>query len=180
MERGAKNRADKGIEGSVRRKNLIGNLSRGAKECKQDGAAAFYIETFALLAVFTAVTVLLVNGFLLAGKLSREAGVLSGAVHLAENAAEMVAASDSGEMLFGLLNEAGNASVLEAAEGGLGNVYRAEYDSDTMPESGGIFYADVSWIPDQDGLVRSTIDVYWNNGAEPVYTLELAVYGKLE
>lgn len=141
-----------------------------------DRGIAFYIETLALLTVFTAVIVVLVNSFFSAGRLSRKATVLSKAVHLAESAAEMVSSSESGDMLFGLLDENGNASVLETADGVSGSVYRAKYDEDLVPAADGIFYVDVSWAPEEGGLVRSTIDVYSGDGTEPVYALELAAY----
>ncbi len=136
---------------------------------------AFYIETLALLVVFTAVTAVLATGFLLAGKLSQKAAVLTKAVHLAENAAEMASASTSGEMLFRLLDE-GNACVLTEAADVSRSTYRAKYDADMAPAADGIFSLDISWMPEEDGLTKSAIAVYWDDGTEPVYTLELALY----
>lgn len=155
-----------------RDKNLIGNPGISKAAWRQDGTTVLFIETLALLAIFIIVTVILVNGFLFAGKLSKDAESLSKAVHLAENTAEMVSASKSGEMLFSLLNENGNASVLEQG----GGVYRAMYDADMNPAADGIFYADVSWAPEQNSLVRSTVNIYRKDGAEPIYSLDLAVY----
>lgn len=144
---------------------------------KVNRASAFYIETLALLAVFAMVTVILVKGFVLADRLSRKAEALSKAVHLAENAAEMAAASDSGEMFLDLLNENGNACALEAADA-LCSAYRAEYDAEMMPAKEGAFRLEVSRSLEQGGLVRSAIKVYWDDAAEPVYALDLAVYAK--
>lgn len=146
-------------------------MGKGAKNRR-----LIYIEILALLAVFTAVMVVLVNGFLSAGRLSREATVLSKAVHLAENAAEIALASESGEMLFGLLDENGNACALEGTDDASRSVYRAKYDADMMPAPDGIFAVDVSWMPGEGGMARSTVNVYCNGGAEPVYALELAAY----
>lgn len=133
---------------------------------------AFYIETFALFAVFAAAAVVLARGFVLAGKLSRDARALSNAVHLAENAAEMASASESGEMLFGLLNENGNVGEIE--EG----VYRARYDADMLPSADGIYSVDVSWNKEEGRLVKCAISVYQNGEAEPLYALDLTLYDK--
>lgn len=157
-----------------RAKNLIRNSGSCRTARRQDGTTVLFIETLALLAIFTIVTVILMKGFLFAGKLSKNAESLSKAVHLAENAAEMVSASESGERLFSLLNENGNARVSEQTDDSC--VYRAEYDADMKPSADGIFYADVSWTPRQDGLVRSTVNIYRKDETEPIYSLDLAVY----
>ena len=146
------------------------------KMSKADRGIAFYIEALALLTVFTAVIVVLMNGFSSARKLSTKAAVLSKAVHLAENAAEMASSSKSGEMLFDLLNENGNASALEEAGDDLRSIYRAKYDEDMMPEADGTFCVDVSWMPEAGGMAKSEISVYWNGSTEPVYALELGIY----
>jgi len=176
MGKNTENGMDKGIDSGMRRKDLVRNLSHSQKGWSRDGTTAFYIETLAILVVFTIVTVVLVNGFVLARKLSREAGVLTDAVHLAENAAEMAAASDSGEMLFEMLDEAGNAFVLDQENRTDGSVYCAEYDSYRMPAADGIYHVNVSWLPQEDGLVRSVVEVYWDKETEPVYRLETAIY----
>ncbi len=159
-----------------RSKNLIKNLKSSRTGQKRDGTTAFFIETLMLFTVFTVVTVVLMKGFSFAGKLSRDAESLSKAAHLAEAAAEMVSASESGETLLSLLNENGNASVLEQAADASYSVYRAKYDADMRPSADGIFYADVSWKPGQDGLVRSTVNIYRSGETEALYSLDLAVY----
>lgn len=141
---------------------------------KANRSTVFYIEVFALLAVFVAVIVVLMNGFSSAERLSREAAALSCAVHLAENAAEMASASKSGDMLFNLLDENGNAFVLE--EGVSRSIYRARYDEDMMPAADGIFCVDVSWLLEDGGMAKSAVAVYLNGGDEPVYELELGIY----
>lgn len=141
-----------------------------------DKHIAFYIETLVLLAVFALVAVVLAKGFLLAERLSKEAEELSKAVHLAENAAEMAAASKSGETLFELLNEKENAYVLKESDDGLHNVYRANYDTDMMPAKDGIFYVEISWDAEKKNLAKSTVSVCRSDRKEPLYTLDLAVY----
>lgn len=178
MENNTEKNTDRDMKKRRRYKSLVRNLKRGPKKRKKDGTAAFYIETLVLLALFTVIAVVLVNGFLAARRLSMEAEMLSGAVHLAENAAEMAAASDSGEMLLSLLDENGNACVLEQADSAGRSVYRAKYDADRMPAANGIFYVDVSWVPEKDGLVKCTVAVYRDNRADPLYTLNTAVYRK--
>ncbi len=170
------NGAEKDIARIAGRKNPIRDLGNSQAAQKPNAAMTLFIETLALLAVFTVVTVVLVKGFLFAGKLSREAGSLSKAVHLAENAAEMVSASKSGEMLFSLLNENGNAHISGQTDDSC--IYRASYDADMNPAAGGVFYAEVSWEPGQNGLVKSTVTVYRNDEAEALYSLDLAVYAK--
>ena len=157
-----------------RSKNAIRNLGNTRTAWKQNSMTILFIETLTLLVIFTIVIIALMKGFLFAGKLSREADSLSKAVHLAENAAEMVSASESGETLLSLLNENGNAYVLKQTDDIC--IYRAAYDTDMNPASGGTFYADVSWKPGQDGLVKSTVAVYRNNEKEPIYSLDLTVY----
>lgn len=170
------NGAGKDIARIAGRKNPIRALGNSQTAQKPNAATALFIETLALLAVFTVVAIVLVKGFLFAGMLSREAASLSNAVHLAENAAEMVSASKSGEMLFSLLNENGNARISEQT--GDSCVYRASYDANMNPAAGGVFYAEVSWVLGQDGLVKSTVAIYRNNEAEALYSLDLAVYVK--
>lgn len=147
-----------------------------ADKAGRSPAFYIYIEAFALLAVFVATIALLMKGFSSAERLSRDAEVLSKAAHLAENAAEMASASDSGEMLLALLDENGNAFALEEADNALRSICRARYDEDMMPAADGIFCVDVSWIQNDDGMAKSEINVYWNGGINPVYALELAIY----
>lgn len=137
---------------------------------------AFYIETLVLIAAFIVVILVLARVFALAGRQSEQAQILTRAVRLAENAAEAVAASDSGEALAALLDENGN--VCETAGYG-GTAYRAKYDRDMRSAPEGDFWVDVTWQPQRSGagtFVQSTVYVYWNGGEEPVYTLETAVY----
>lgn len=176
MDMGMDRDVDTGGRPDGRRKSLVKKLSRGAGRQGLDGTGAFYIETLVLLAVFTIVTVVLVRAFVLSRELSAEAGVLTKAVHLAENAAEAVAASDSGEMLFALLNEAGNVQVLEGTDQASGRIYRAAYDADGKPDAGGVFWVEVSWVQKEGGLVESEVKVYWEDVTDPVYTLETAVF----
>lgn len=176
MGKSIENRVEKNISHAISRRNPIRDLGNSLATQKPNTAAVFFIETLALLAVFTIITVVLVKGFLFAEKLSRNAESLSKAVHLAENTAEMVSASESGEMLFSLLDENGNAYVSEQAEDSSYNVYRAVYDADMNPAVDGVFYVDVSWIPTQNNLVQSTVSVFRNDATEALYSLDLAVY----
>ena len=65
----------------------------------------------------TGVILVLTRIFAFSGELSGRAGRLNRAVHLAENAAEAVAASDSLDMLCALLEENGNARDVPGGEG---------------------------------------------------------------
>ena len=137
---------------------------------------AFYIETLILAVVFIIVILVLTRVFAMSGQLSANARILTNGVHLAENAAEAVAGADSPQKLLELLDENGNAQALEGRET---IVLRARYDGDGKPAADGNFWVDVSWTPEEEsegGLVGSSITVFWNNGAETVYTLDTAVY----
>ena len=161
---------------NIRRRMPIKNLKNRLMQKRQNTAAAFFIKMLSLLAVFTIVTIIVWRSFLFAGKLSKEAEVLSKAVHLAENTAEIVSISKSREMLFSLLNENGNACALEQEADVLYGVYCVAYDNDMNPAANGIFCVDVSWIPARNGLVRSVVNVYWNDNSEALYSLDLLVY----
>ncbi len=121
----------------------------------------FYMETLILVIVFTVVIVILTKIFAVSGELSRKAGILTSAVHLAENAAEAVAASDSAETLLGFLDENGNAGMKE--EGGSA-VLQAWYDEkmNPVPESEAGIRVEISWVREgDDSMVQSAIAVYW-------------------
>lgn len=176
MEKDTRNSMDKNISLAIWCRMRTKNFGNRRTEQVQNIAAAFFIKMLLRLVVFTIVTIILSRGFLFAEKLSREAELLSKAVHLAENTAEIVSISESGEMLFSLLNENENVCVLEQEADVLYDVYRVTYDGDMNPAANGIFCVDVSWIPGHNGLVRSTVSVYWIDNPEALYSLDLSVY----
>ncbi len=137
---------------------------------------AFYMEILVLVAVFTVVMLILTRVFALSGRQSAEAGVLTKAVHLAENTAEAVAAADSEEGFLALFGADGSVSTRD--ENGH-RIYEARYNDEMEPAAEGSFLVRVEWLP-EDGaggeLVKSTITVYWKGGEEPVYTLETGVF----
>ena len=123
---------------------------------------------------FIFVMLVLMRVFTLAGRMGSQAKVLTCAVHLAENAAEAVAASDSEEALFTFLDEDGIGHVF-AQETEKGILFRAQYDEKMQPAPEGSFWVDVSWEPQGGGeLVESGITVYWNG--DEIYALDTAVY----
>lgn len=145
---------------------------------------AFYIETLILVAVFILVILVLTKVFAWSGRLGERAEILTGAVHLAENAAEAAAASESLEDLRALLDENGNAGISEDGSRETGGILQAWYDGTGNPAPEGDFRVEVSWRPAGDlaesgggeGLVECTVSVFWTEEAEPVYVLETAVY----
>lgn len=143
---------------------------------KKQHITAFYMEMLVLVAVFTVVMLILTRVFALSGRQSAEAGVLTKAVHLAENTAETVAAADSEEGFLALFGGNSGADTLE--EKGH-RIYEARYNDEMEPAAEGSFLVRVEWLP-EDGaegeLVKSRIRVYWNGGEEPVYTLETGVF----
>lgn len=136
----------------------------------------FYMETLILVAVLTGVILVLTRIFAFSGELSGRAGRLNRAVHLAENAAEAVAASDSLDMLCALLEENGNAEMSREEKEGMLQVW---YDAEMRPASGGEFRVEVSWMPEAasgGSFVESTVAVYWMEEADPLYMVDTAVY----
>lgn len=150
--------------------------SMGKDRGRKRHITSFYIETLVLVAVFLPMVLVLARVFALSGDLSGKAERLTQAVHLAENAAEAVAASESLDTLQALLEEDGNVRVSqEGAQGSL----QAWYGNGMEPVSGGEFRVEVSWLPvaaARGSFVESTVRVYWMEEAEPLYVLETAVY----
>ena len=134
----------------------------------------FYIETLILVVVLIAVILVLARVFAFSSAVSSRAEKLTRAVHLAENAAEAVAASDSLDTLGGLLGEGGNVQVSREEA-----LLRAGYDEEMRPLSGGTYRVEVNWVPEAapgGSFVESTVSVYWMEEEEPLYALETAVY----
>ncbi len=131
---------------------------------RKQGITAFYIELLVLILVFMGVIITLTRVFAFAKEESGQARVLTRAVCLAENAAELVGAAQSPQELLALLNLEDNAQ--QEADGSV----RAWFNGDMQPRWDGDFCVDVSW-QEEGGLVESEIAVYWQGGAEPVYTL---------
>lgn len=146
----------------------------GAK--KKQHITAFYMEMLVLVAVFIVVILILTKVFAMSRQQSAKAEILTNSVCLAENTAEIVAASESEETLLALLEETGNVSVLEA---GGNRIFCSRYDNEMRPAAEGSFSVEIEWTPEdakEGSFVNSTVRVYWNGGAEPVYTLETGVF----
>lgn len=151
-----------------------GSLSKD--KGKRRHVTNFYIETLILTVVLIAVILVLTKVFVFSADISGRAERLTRAVHLAENAAEAVAASDSLDSLRTLIEENGN--VQESREGENG-ILLAWYDEEMLPASGGKFRVEVSWIPKVSAggrFVESTVSVYWMEETKPLYMLETAVF----
>lgn len=133
----------------------------------KQGITAFYMEMLVLILVFTGVILTLTRMFALSKEQSTQARVLTRGVRLAENAAELLAAAESPEAFLEMLNQ-DNAQESEDA-------IRAWYNADMTPGRQGDFCVAVTW-EEQGGLAESEIAVYWQGGAEPVYTLHTAAY----
>ena len=128
----------------------------------------FYIETLLLISVFMVIVLLLTGVFGMGKNSAAGARLLTNAVCLSQNAAEAVAGSGSVEELLRQMDENGNAV-------SAGNGVEARYSLKMDPEPGGPLKVFVSWEP-QGNLVESRIEVFYRNAAEPVYTLDTAVY----
>lgn len=165
---------------------------------------AFYIEALLLTAVFAVVILTLARVFVWSGRKGRDAALLTGAVHLAENGAEAVAASRSLEQVRELLEENGNAEIVTrftesnseaavegAVEKGGADTLRVYYDDALNPVPGGAIWMDIAWMPESSGedsdgapggagLVKSVITVGRAEAEEPVYRLETEVFVGLD
>lgn len=141
---------------------------------------AFYIEALILVALLTVVVLVLTWVFAWSGRKSREAALLTEAVHLAENGAEAVASAEKIEEVRALLEENGNAEIFAgtAAESfeAASCTLRLCYDGDLKPAPQGDIWLDIQWVPEDGGFVRSIITVEQAGQAEPVYTLETGVF----
>lgn len=151
----------------------------GKKKSEKRHGTTFYIETLILAAVFAVMILTLARVFAWSGQLGRKAALLTDAVHLAENAAEMVAASRSLSELGMLLDQEGNTEILNDA--GQGEFLRVWYDEDMNPVKEGNIWVEISWTPQAasvggTGLVESRIAVYWIGEETPLYTLDTATY----
>ncbi len=105
---------------------------------------------------------------------SGDAKALTESVILAENAAEMASCSETGEELLARMNENDNAR--ELTDGAY--TVEARYNDDLMADPEGRYIVDISWEPDDTGLVKNTVLVSLEGAEEPVYTLESSVYVK--
>ena len=146
------------------------------EEGKGQHITSFYMETLVLALIFIAVILVLTKVFALSGQMSGKAKVLTNAVHLAENAAEALAASDSLEMLAVLLEEDGNVEILR--QDGQA-VLQARYDEKMKPAADGSFLVEVLWVPEagnENGLTQGVINVSREDSGEQLYMLKTAVY----
>ena len=137
---------------------------------KQSHITGFYLETLMLIVVFVLIILVLTQVFGLAQMQSTRAKQLNGAVILAQNAAEAVAASETPEELLKLLNDNDNA-VLMADTAGV----TACYDSDLNPDAEGNYRVDVTWLPEETEngiLVHSVAEVRCDDAEAPLYRLE--------
>ena len=137
---------------------------------KHSHITGFYVETLMMIVVFLLIILLLTQVFGLAQMQSTKAKRLNGAVLLAQNAAEAVAASETAEDLLALLNENDNAFPMTDTAG-----VTACYDIELNPDAGGIYRLDVTWLPEktENGtMVRSVAEVRCDEAEAPVYRLE--------
>ncbi len=140
---------------------------------KKQHITAFYMELLGMIAVFAAVILTLTQVFALSKEQSSEARVLTRAVRLAENTAELFSGSESPEEFLRLLGEESSHWLEE------GKVLEARFDSRMTASSQGDFRVTATWDR-EEGLVKSRISVYWQEEAGPVYTLDTAVFLKEE
>ena len=117
---------------------------------------AFYLETLLMILVFVAVILVLTMVFGSARVQSVQADRLTEAVNLAQSAAEAVAASDSPQMVYALLDEDGTG----------------QQNDDRITVFHEDYRIDITWVPEGE-LVTSTITV--SRDEKELYQLTTAV-----
>lgn len=117
---------------------------------------AFYLETLLMILVFVAVILVLTMVFGGARVQSVQADRLTEAVNLAQSAAEAVAASDSPQMVYALLDEDGTG----------------QQNDDRITVFHEDYRIDITWVPEGE-LVTSTITV--SRDEKELYQLTTAV-----
>ena len=139
---------------------------------KNGHITAFYLETLLLIVVFIGIILILTQVFGLGRVQSVEAGRLTEAVILAQNAAEAVSAADHPQAAAALLaQETGTWGTAVK-----GNGFSVCFDRSLRPDPEGIYTVLVSWDDEGSGLVRSQINVFYGAERNPVYTLETAAF----
>ena len=137
---------------------------------KHSHITGFYLETLMLIVVFLMIILVLTQVFGLAQMQSTKAKRLTGAVILAQNAAEAVSASRTPEDLLALLNDDNNAFPMTDTAG-----VTACYDSELNPDAGGIYRVDVTWLSEEAGdgtMIHSVAEVRCDETEAPIYRLE--------
>lgn len=143
---------------------------------KSGQLTAFYVEMLLMTVAVTVMVLLLTRFFALGRSTGSLAQSLTGAVSLAENAAEAFSAAGSPEELRELLDENGNAVLVE---GSSLPAVRAAYTPDRQPDPSGPLVLLVTWAeePSEKGILASgVITVTSDDGATELYALETAVY----
>ena len=137
---------------------------------KHGHITGFYLETLMLIVVFLVIILLLTQVFGLTQMQSTKAKRLTGAVILAQNAAEAVSASRTPEDLLALLNDDNNAFPMTDTAG-----VTARYDRDLNPDAEGIYRVDVTWLSEEAGdgtMIHSVAEVRCDETEAPIYRLE--------
>ena len=130
---------------------------------------SFYVETLILILVFVAVILTLTQVFGMAKKQSEEAKLLTGAVTLAQNAAEAFPAAESSEALLKLLDEGGNAFLDN-------DTVTASYDADMTPDPDGVLRVVVERRADSEWTASGTIRVIRGDTGLEIYSLETVAH----
>ncbi len=148
---------------------------------KKDGhITSFYIETLLLIIVFIGMILVITQIFGEARLASDRAKILTDAVTLAQNAAEDFEAADSPQTLQQLLcfDESGAqaGSDLAYPDGPQSPVLSCAFRGDMTPAVGAPYLLKLQWLPEEDGLVRAQISVYYAGQQEAVYSLETASF----
>lgn len=139
---------------------------------KKQTRTAFYVETLLLIGALVAVVLILARCFSAAEQTRREARELTGAVHLARNAAEAAAGAGTHEELVHLLSR--DAAAIAEESG-----FRFCYDEAFQGDPAGPLELTISWDRRPQpgcGLVHYTIIVENTVRGDELYRLETAVY----
>lgn len=130
---------------------------------------SFYVETLLLIVVFVAVILALTQVFGLAKKQSEEARLLTGAVTLAQNAAEAFSAADSAESLLSVLDENGNAVLSNGT-------VTASYGADMKPDPDGVLRVEIERFSESRWTANGIIRVLRTDSGGEIYSLETTAH----
>ena len=119
------------------------------------------IEIILILSAFICCILILSKAFVSARMASSEASVLSDAVKLASDCADVFLACGDENEILSVLNEAGNAKKEEAIS--------VTYDEDLKPSAGGAFEVKIA-IDEASGFATAKLSVFYKD--EQVYEIE--------
>lgn len=142
---------------------------------KKQHITAFYLEALLLIVVFIGMILVLTQVFGMGQLQSNQAKLLTGSVHIAENAAELFAGTDNAQDLLDSLNEKENAEWSDEGQTAL----QVRYNRQFNPDRDGDIILSMTWEPEKEAtgtMVKSRISVSVSSDSNPIYEIETASF----